>query len=136
MRENQANAPQKISRFSRIGGRHASGPGLHASSMAAFPQLSEQLEQAAAAMREMESNVGFPMPAEVPGWSPGMRVRHKRHPEYGTGRIRYLVSGGRSAFCSFDRFARSAEGWTPSGYYRLNQLVIVEDVDSQALSPL
>ncbi|MCJ8011691.1 hypothetical protein MUG84_07985 [Paenibacillus sp. KQZ6P-2] len=134
MIEKQNGAPQKTFRFTRRGSRYADRAGLE--SNAGFPQLEDQLQLAAAWMREMEQNVQPPNSFNWTGWGPGVRVRHKQHPEYGTGIIRMIISGGLSAYCSFDQFSLSAADWTPSGYYRISQLERVPDVDNNERTPL
>ncbi|MGN7357949.1 hypothetical protein ACTHPF_11310 [Paenibacillus sp. SAF-054] len=134
MTEQHNDAPHKTFRLSRGSRRHASGSGESGSPV--FPQLKDQLRQAADIMREMDQTVPAPVLCFLPGWTPGTRVRHKQHPEYGTGTILRTTSGGLSAYCRFDQFSISAEGWTPSGYYRLSQLEVVRVVDIKERIPL
>lgn len=134
MTEQHNEAPHKSFRLSMGSRRRASGPGDSNSSV--FPQLKDQLRQAADIMREMDQTVPAPVLCFLPGWKPGTRVRHKQHPEYGTGTILRVTSSGLSAYCHFDQFSISAEGWTPSGYYRLSQLEIARDVDIKERVPL
>ncbi|GIP24910.1 hypothetical protein J23TS9_00400 [Paenibacillus sp. J23TS9] len=126
MTEKHNDAPQKTLRFSKRRGKHIDGAGLDSNT--GFPQLAEQLQRAAEGIREMELMPGSAS-LNLPEWSPGIRVRHKQHPEYGTGMIRTVISGGMSVYCSFDQFSLSAQSWTPSGYYRISQLEKVEEVD-------
>ncbi|MEC0241322.1 hypothetical protein P4H66_15880 [Paenibacillus dokdonensis] len=133
MTEKHNDAPQKTFRFSKRRGKHADRDGLDSNT--GFPQLAEQLQRAAEGIRQMEQ---MPVSASLnlPEWSRGIRVRHKQHPEYGTGMIRTVISGGMSAYCSFDQFSLSAQSWTPSGYYRISQLEKVGEVDKIERTPI
>ncbi|MWV45482.1 hypothetical protein GRF59_17805 [Paenibacillus sp. HJL G12] len=128
MIEKHNNAP-KASRFSKRNGKKNVGKGT--TPIAGFPQLADQLQHAAVWMREMEQIVASPGSMISTEWRPGIRIRHRQHPEYGTGMIRVIIPGGLSAYCSFDRFSLSSTDWTPSGYYRLSQLEIAGDIDKE-----